>query len=510
MLTRASRRMALSGLLVCTGSGAVPAAVPSNGALQDAFLEVAGPSLNRGAQWSALAVSLDTGDTLFAHEPDVSLAPASNVKLLTTAAALHQLGPDFRFGTYVLSTVRPDGGILDGDLILFGTGDPSLSDRFSRGRPEPLEALADELAALGIRRVTGTLVADGSFLNGPGRSPEWPVDDLDDWYSAPVSGLSFNENLVTLRTTPAASPGQSPVVSVVPDIGREDIVNEATTRPGRGRPDLVITRTEFDGPIRVVGSVSSTQRPIWKRMTVTDPTRFAGEAFRSLLQARGIVVEGGLEVVADPQGSPLHAEGFTAADSAHYLHTLASHHGPPLLSYLEVVNRTSHNFFAESVFKTLGRVSLGRGSYNGGRRAVDRFLTETAGIPAGQVLLRDGSGLSPQNEASAGAFVQLLTWMVSSDHHEAFESTLPVAGQRRGLGRMYRTAAANNLRAKTGTIERVSALSGYVTARNGQTIAFSLISNGIRSSAQAKHLEDRLGVRLASWTGSTSELRARP
>ncbi|NNM34959.1 MAG: D-alanyl-D-alanine carboxypeptidase/D-alanyl-D-alanine-endopeptidase, partial [Gemmatimonadetes bacterium] len=457
----------------------------------------------RGASWSALAVSLETGDTLFAYEPDQPLAPASNVKLLTTAAALYQLGPDFRFGTYVLSTALPEGGRVDGDLILFGTGDPSLSDRFSRGRAEPLEALADELLAQGITHVSGRLVADGSFLNGPGRSPEWPVDDLDDWYSAPVSGLSFNENLVTLRTTPASSPGASPIVSVVPEIGREGIVNEATTRPGRGRPDLVITRTEFNGPIRVIGSVSSTQRPIWKRMTVTDPTRFTGEAFRGLLSARGIVVEGGVEVVADPRVSPLRTAGFTAGDSSNYLHTLASHHGPPLRDYLEVVNRTSHNFFAESVFKTLGRVSLGRGSYNGGRTAVDRFLTGTAGVQSGQVLLRDGSGLSPQNEASASAFVQLLSWMTTSEHSVAFESTLPVAGQRRGLGRMYRTAAAGNLRAKTGTIERVSALSGYVMARNGEKIAFSLISNGIRSSAQAKRLEDRLGVSLANWDGSS-------
>ena len=503
MLRRAARRTTIASLVVLVGTGATPSSTtPTTGILQAAFLEVVGPSMARGAAWSALAVSLDTGDTLFAHAPDQPLAPASNVKLLTTAAALHELGPDFRFGTYVLATAPPTQGTVPGDLILFGTGDPSLSDRFSRGRAEPLEALADDLVALGITRVDGRIVADGSFLNGPGRSPEWPVDDLDDWYSAPVSGLSFNENLVTLRTTPAPSPGRSPVVSVVPEVGQEDVVNEATTRPGRGRPDLVITRTEFDGPIRVIGSVSAAQRPIWKRMTVTDPTRFAGEAFRGLLRARGIVVDGGLELVADPDASPLRNAGFTAGDSSSYLHTLASHYGPPLRDYLEVVNRTSHNFFAESVFKTLGRISMGAGSYDGGRLAVDRFLTETAGVPPGQVLLRDGSGLSPRNEASASAFVELLSWMTRSEHSDAFESTLPVAGQRRGLGRMYRTAAAGNLMAKTGTIERVSALSGYVTSRNGEKIAFSIISNGIRSSSQAKRLEDRLGVRLADWSGS--------
>ncbi|MDH3224371.1 MAG: D-alanyl-D-alanine carboxypeptidase/D-alanyl-D-alanine-endopeptidase, partial [Gemmatimonadota bacterium] len=454
-----------------------------------------------GASWSALAVSLQTGDTLFMEGADVRLAPASNVKLLTTAAAFHHLGSDFRFGTYVLSRAAPSGGVVDGDIILFGTGDPSLSGRFTRGSPEPLAALADELVAQGITRIRGDLVADGSFLNGPGRSPEWPVDDLDDWYSAPVSGLSFNENLVTLRTTPALAPGGPPVVSIVPEVGQEHILNEATTRPGRGRPDLVITRTEYDGPIRVVGSISSAQRPIWKRMTVTDPTRFAGQAFLGILAERGIRIDGALNVVSDPEGSPLRAAGFTPTDSAGFLHTLATYEGPPLRDYLEVVNRTSHNFFAESVFKTLGRVVAGRGTFNGGRIAVDQFLSTTAGVPPDHVLLRDGSGLSPRNEASASAFVRLLTWMVHSDHEEEFKSTLPVAGQRRGLGRMYRTAAAGNLRAKTGTIERVSALSGYVTARNGEEIAFSVISNGIRSPSQAKRLEDQLAVALANWSG---------
>lgn len=469
--------------------------------LQDTFDAITARGQTSGVTWGALAVSLTTGDTLFARNTDLPLPPASNMKLLTTAAGLHFLGAGFRFRTYVLATAPAVEGIVDGDLILFGTGDPALSDRFTRGRGDPLEQLADAVASRGIREISGDLVADGSFLNGPGRSLEWPIDDLDDWFSAPVGGLSYNENLVTLRTVPASIPGAPPVVEVLPPIGRELVVNEALTRPGRGRPDLIITRTDPDGPITIVGSISSAQQPIWKRMTVTEPARFAGEAFRALLEDRGVRLAGDVRAVIAPEQSPLRAgaAAFTPAGGGDFLHTVATYESPALLEYLEIVNRSSHNFFAESVFKTLGRVAVGEGTYDGGRRAIDQFLDDAVGGPSGQVLQRDGSGLSPQNQASAAAFVSLLTWLHRSGHADDFNTTLPVAGDRRGLGRMYRTEAAGNLRAKTGTIEGVSALSGFVSSANGEPIAFSIISNGIRSRGSAKRLEDQIGTALASW-----------
>ncbi|MGI9625672.1 MAG: D-alanyl-D-alanine carboxypeptidase/D-alanyl-D-alanine endopeptidase, partial [Longimicrobiales bacterium] len=172
---------------------------------------------------------------------------------------------------------------------------------------------------------------------------------------------------------------------------------------------------------------------------------------------------------------------------------------PPLLQSLDVINRESHNFFAESVFKTLGRVAGGEGTFDGGRQVVGSFLNSFAGVPGTQVSQRDGSGLSPSNQASARSFVQLLEATYGSAQKEDFLGTLPVAGKRRELGRMYQTPAAGNLRAKTGTIERVSALSGYVTSADGEPIAFSLISNGIRSRSVAKRLEDRLGTALSAY-----------
>ena len=465
---------------------------PLSGELQ----RIVGQGVARSGDWSLLAVSLDRGDTLFHMNGSTPLVPASNTKLLTTAAALHSLGADFRYLTYVVADGRVEGNTLHGDLVLFGTGDPSLSDRFGRSVPDPLEALADQLDSLGIDRVTGDLVADGSFLLPPGRFDEWELDDLDDWFSAPVGGLSYNENLVTLRTTPGPVVGAPPTVEVMPSGGREIIDNRAVTSAGGSRPDLIITRESPQGAITLLGRVFTSNRPIWKRLPVTDPARFTGMAFESLLQERGIRIEGLVRPVEDNDGSPL---GSAHGPERGRLEVLATHRSRPLVDLLAVVNKESNNFYAETVFKTLGRIVEGDGTFDGGRRAVNRFLTRTVGVPEGEVRQRDGSGLSPQNLASAGAFVQLLMWAHDSPIGADLFETLPEAGRRRELPRMYRTAAAGNLRAKTGTLSRVSSLSGYVTTRDGETVAFSIISNGLRSRSAAKRLEDRIGEALASF-----------
>jgi D-alanyl-D-alanine carboxypeptidase/D-alanyl-D-alanine-endopeptidase (penicillin-binding protein 4) len=179
---------------------------------------------------------------------------------------------------------------------------------------------------------------------------------------------------------------------------------------------------------------------------------------------------------------------------------IGTHTSPPLLELLRIINKESHNFFAETVAKTLGRVVVGDGSFSGGQRAISEFLVQEVGIPADEIRVRDGSGLSDQNGASPAAFVQLLGYMTESPWWDDFWDTLPEAGVRRELGRMYRTPAAGNLRAKTGTIHGVSALSGMVRTRTGERILFSILGNDLASEYRAKRAEDQLGIRLASLT----------
>ncbi len=455
----------------------------------------------RSARYSVLVVSLDTGDTLFAHWPDSLVAPASNLKLLTTAAALERLGPDYRFRTYLLTNGTVQDGVLDGDLILYGTGDPGISDRFYDSKTKVFEELVDQLEARGIHRVAGDLVADASYLPGPLRPAGWDPRDLNDYFTAAVSALSFNENVVSFRVEAAARAGAPPIVQTIPDHSGLRIQNDALTVEGRAVPRLAIVRADPSDPILVEGRIRVGARDVWRQLTVPDPAAFTLSVFRSVLNARGIQVEGRDRLVEKPSESLVSGRRIVAPASGRALprvRILATHVSPPLLDYLTVVNKHSNNFFAESVFRTLGRVTLGDGSPEACARAVASTL-QALGVSTDGVVQLDGSGLSPGNRVSASILVSLLTHVAATPLWSDFWSTLPEAGRRSGLSRMYHTAAAGNLRAKTGTLEHVSALSGMVRTADGERLVFSILVNGTPSMFRAKQVENRIGARLASF-----------
>jgi serine-type D-Ala-D-Ala carboxypeptidase/endopeptidase (penicillin-binding protein 4) len=453
----------------------------------------------RSAEWSILVVSLDRGDTLFSVSPDHALAPASNMKLVTTAAAFRYLGQDFRFRTMVLSESAIVDGRLQGDLILLGTGDPGLSDRMYPSNTSVFTQLAKQLADAGVVSISGNIVGDGNYFDGPLLAPEWQDDDLNEWFAAPVSGLTFNENIVTLQISPATTVGAPPVVSETPSGAGLNFNNNAETVEGRPRPRLWLERLAPDAAIRIEGDIRSSGTTIWRRLTVADPVLFASRGFLRVLEEQGINVDG--EAVSRFV-SPLGGKRLFSprrAGNSQPVEVLAEVESPPILEYLTVVNHVSHNLFAEAIFKSVGRIVTGEGSFQGGAHAVRDYLRYQVGVSPGTVVVRDGSGLSPSNAVAAGAFIRILQHIAASEDWDAFESTLPLAGRRRGLRRMYRTRAAGNLRAKTGTIDGVSALTGVVRSTNGERLLFSILANGVRSTNAAKRVEDRIGVRLAEF-----------
>lgn len=238
---------------------------------------------------------------------------------------------------------------------------------------------------------------------------------------------------------------------------------------------------------------------MWRELTVSDPAAFAVAAFREVLGGRDIEVTGSDRVVRDPAMSVLGRRPITAPTSRRErTWILATHVSPPLREYLAVMNKKSHNLFTELVFRTLGRFCEGHGSPQASARAVTSSLGELGMDTAGVIQL-DGSGLSAGNRVKASTLVGLLAHMASSPDWSEYWATLPEAGNRRELGRMYRTPAAGNLRAKTGTIEGVSALSGVVTSQDGERLAFSILVNGTPSTTRAKRIENEIGVRLASF-----------
>ena len=448
------------------------------------------------AQWGALIYSLDSGDTLFAISPDSAMAPASNMKLLTTAAALHRLGPEYRFRTYVLSDAPVRDSVLQGDLTLYGTGDPGISDRFYGRKDEVFHRLIDDLEAAGISEISGDLIADASFFPGPLRDQGWEPRDLNEHFTAGVSALSYNENVVSFRIMPGPV-GAVPRVETVPPHSALEVENTAETVTGRARPRLAILRDHPLEPVRITGRIPSNSRDVWRQMTVAVPADFVARSFRAALEERGITVHGETRRVEFPIESRIGRISAPAIGRPGP-RVLARHTSRPLSDYLEIVNKESNNLFAELIFRAVGRADSGVGSPEASADAVRRTLI-ALGVNTAGLRQIDGSGLAGTNRVSAASFVDLIRRMSDGPLWPEYWASLPRAGTRRELGRMYRTAAADNLRAKTGTIDGVSALSGMVRSQDGERLAFSLMVNGSPSQTRAKRVENQIGARLAEF-----------
>lgn len=454
------------------------------------------------SEWGVLAISLESGDTLVALNAQRSMVPASNQKLVTSAAALELLGPDFRFSTFLLARGPVVDGVLEGDLILFGTGDPGLSAR-DPNRPDGAFAhFLDALTASGIEEVRGDVVGDGRFFDGPARHESWNPLDLNDWFTAPVSGLSMNENVVTLRIAPAPFTGAPPRVLTVPEGAGIPVVNRGLTVSNRPSPSLVIVRDRPTDPVEIRGEIHSDGGDVWRSLTVSDPPAYAASLLRETLLHAGIQVRGRARRAGpadpDPAGSAM-VSAPAAQTEAPVARTLAVHRSPPLAELLQTLNKRSHNLYAEALLFTMGRITAGEGTFESGAATLATYLTRGVGLDGSEFEVADGSGLSRLNRITPAGLVRVLSHIDASPLAAAFWASLPEAGNPRELNRMHRSPAANNLRAKTGTIDRTSALSGMVRTGSGEPVLFSIIANNVPSSWAAKRVEDRIGIRLAAF-----------
>ena len=431
-----------------------------------------------------MIVSLTRGDTLYASNPGALLLPASTMKLFTAALAFDTFGPDHQFTTSVLSDgAVGEDGTLNGNLVLRGGGDPGLSSRYYRSPGEgPMASLARAVAAAGIKRVNGDLVADASAFESKRVPDGWLSRYLEAGYAARVSALSMNENLATVVIN--ALPNGRTSVSLDPPSSTVPVINNTRVIAGSKGAKLTIRRLE-DGRIDVRGWIGSRAGSRAYLVVIDDPAPWVAGALRSALEAQGVTVTGQVRM-------------GTASANAVQVASLAS---PPLTRLASVMNRESINHFAELLFRDVAYTAnpdrIGSAEY--GNTVLRKFMAEKVGANAADVLAHDGSGLSTLDRATARSLIQLLSYSHEAPWAADFHASLPVAGESELLRhRMRYTPAQGNLHAKTGTTNYVVGLAGYVTARNGEVLAFAFLYNG-RDRWNAKEAIDVAGATLAGF-----------
>ena len=429
----------------------------------------------RGGTWGVSVMSVTRGDTLFSSQPDVLVKPASIMKLMTTALALDRHGTEHTFTTEVLADRGTNGGVVDGNLYLRGGADPTLSLRFWQGE-SPMDALAKQVAGAGVRRVTGDVVADESAFEVERIPAGWKSSYLMSSYAAPVSALSLNENLVWIVARPEN--GQA-VVELDPPSLALPITSSVKVVGGSG--GRVTARRTATG-IAVSGTIGSRSGPRRYSLVVQEPPAFAAGALAASLQKAGVTVDGQIR------------SGTTPKDAAR----VAEVRSLPLASIVSYMNRESINHFAELLYRDAARDDDRPGSSALAQEKLRELLAK-AGVRTQDIRVADGSGLSEADTVTARSFVQLLSYAHRQPWGAVFHASMPVAGESETMQRRMRaTPAQGNLHAKTGTTNTVASLAGYVTALNGEVLAFAFIYNG-RDRWNARTTMDRMGATLANF-----------
>lgn len=417
------------------------------------------------AHWGILVVAPERREPLASVNADMLVMPASNMKLVTAAVALAQLGADFRWRTTFVRTGPIVRGVLHGDIVVHGTGDPSISVAM-RGDPVTAFApLVDSLKAAGVRRVVGRVrSADSVAFPGSPLGFGWDWDDLNEAYGAGVSELLFNEAFTDVIVTGCRRVGAKACVSSLPLRTSPIVHSEVVTRAaGSGPPQLQWWRDSSAVPrIAIRGSIAAGDSA---RFSAAQPdTR--GTYIAAVMEALN---RGGITVAAGTRARRGHAV-TTVSD------TLCTLQSAELRDVLKAMQKPSQNQIAEALFRTIGLQATGVGTPDSARVVVERQLAAWA-VRSDAYAIRDGSGLSRHDYLTPSALVRVLSEVRTYQFFPAYVDALPIAGIDGTLRNRMKAVAPGRVRAKTGTIDKARALSGYVTTADGQLLIFSIIAN---------------------------------
>ncbi|RZV59708.1 D-alanyl-D-alanine carboxypeptidase DacC precursor [Candidatus Brocadiaceae bacterium B188] len=436
------------------------------------------PSL-KNVSYGVSVVSVNKNSSLFNYRNDDLFSVASNMKLLTTSAALEYLGPDFEYKTSIDARgIITAAGELRGDIVIKGSGDPNISGRFYDGNVFAIpESWAQAVKSKGIQVITGDIIADDSIFDRTYTNPNWPENQLSQWYCAPSCGLSFNDNCVDITLAPGKKPGDVVKLFVEPRTSYYTICNTCVYTQNKKEHLYSIQKKPGTNEILIKGKfwVNSTPEKTW--VSIYNPALYLATVFKEMLEKNGIVVYGTVRLINEGD--------FADSDVTNIVQTAST-----MEQTILVTNKQSQNFYAEQIIKTLGAQIKGSGTLKAGIEVVQDFMSKI-GFQPGEYYIDDGCGLSKENRLSPKMITTLLAYMSKHQYGRVLWDSLPTSGIDGGLRRrMGMPKYKSKIHAKTGYIARTSALSGYVDAANGEILAFSILMNNFKDLKVVQKIQD--------------------
>ncbi|KMY52196.1 D-alanyl-D-alanine carboxypeptidase/D-alanyl-D-alanine endopeptidase [Peribacillus loiseleuriae] len=426
-----------------------------------------------------------TGEVIYEHGGDVRLRPASNMKLLTAAAALETLGENYVFKTELFTDGVMNGDVLTGNLYIKGKGDPTLLQA-------DLDTLATVIKNKGIKTVVGNVIGDDTWYDCERYSVDMIWSDEGEYYGAAISALTiapnedYDSGTAIVDVTSGMKVGEGATVKVTPQTEYVKIVNLAKTVAADGKKEIKIVREHRSNTITITGTIPVKSSRTRQWVALWEPTVYTTHVFKNALQAQGITHVGFVKAGKVPNQAKL----------------LATHDSMPLSQLLVPFMKLSNNAHAEHLVKEMGKVIHGEGSWETGLEVVGNTV-QSLGMNPTSLKLRDGSGISQINLISANELTKLLYAVQAKVWYPAYVHSLPVAGDSdRFIGgtlrnRMTNTFAAGNVQAKTGTLAATSTLSGYVTTKSGERFIFSILFNNFVDGDSITKIQDDIVVLLA-------------